>query len=290
MPGGKLDRSFGGGDGTVLTLFGPGESIANAVVLLGGGRFAVAGSHGPASGEVRFAVARYRADGRPDKSFGGNGKVLTGFRSGQETSSAVDLLRYGDDWLVAVGSTDGSGGSNVYDIALARYRANGSRDPLFGGGDGKVVEDVGDMELAYAAVLQRNNFILIVANSVVGGDWDATFVRLNASGNLDAAWGSGGVVTHELGADEWWYDLVRAGGKAVAVGEVGNDAAVLRIRKNGTLDPFFGPGGLSVTPFPGGDSWLYGATLQRDGRIVAVGTAPATLSADGFAVERLLAG
>lgn len=290
-PDGKLDKTFGGGDGVVKTGFGELSSWAAAVVPLSNGRFAVAGGSGDPGG-TRLAVARYRADGRLDRRFSRDGKVLTGFWSGAENSAVVDLVRYGTtDLIVAVVQTMDDGGAGV-DVGLARYLASGKLDPLFGGGDGKAVRDFYTWDYVNAATLQRNNFLLVGGYADIGGEWDAYFVRFNASGNLDSAWGGGdAVVSHDIGgtALEYWDDLVGAGAKTIAVGQVDGDAAVIRILKSGALDSTFGSGGAAITPFAGGDSLVQAVTLQSNGRIVAGGRAPATLAADGFAVERLLA-
>ncbi|HLB61853.1 MAG TPA: hypothetical protein VJN50_03825 [Actinomycetota bacterium] len=71
-----------------------------------------------------------------------------------------------------------------------------------------------------------------------------------------------------------------------------DDFAVVRYRPDGRRDGTFGRKGrarVAVTPFPGGDSALRAVTTQDNGRIVGAGQAPATLAANGFAVERVLA-
>lgn len=287
---GKLDKTFGGGDGKVTTSFGDLGAGANAVVMLSGGRFAVAGNTGDPGG-TRFAVARYLPGGKLDGGFGGDGRVVTGLGSGVKYAMATDLVRVGSDWLLAVGQALPGSGSNSLDLALAQYRADGSLDPFFGGGDGKTVENFYDFEYANFAVAQKNGFTLVGGYADAGAGWDAMFVRFNASGHVDSAWGGGdGIVTQDVGTTlEYWNDGRGSGGPVVVVGSVDGDAAVMRILKSGALDTSFGGVGWVATPFSGGDSTLRAVTIQENGRIVAAGQAPATLVADGFAVERLLA-
>jgi uncharacterized delta-60 repeat protein len=285
---GKLDRTFGGGDGKVTTSFGDPAASADAVVLLSGGRFAVAGGTGDPSG-TRFAVARYLPGGKLDTSFGGDGRVVTGFWPGDEVSEVRELVRWGD-LLLAVGESAPVAGN--FDVALARYGPDGKLDTLFGGGDGKATEDVSAWDYPQGAVLQKNGFFIVGGITEVAGGWDAMFLRFNASGHLDLAWGGGdGLVTHDIGGVEleYWFELVKAGSRVVVAGQVGGDASVLRILKSGALDTSFGGVGWVVTAFSGGDSTLQAVTIQGDGKIVGAGQAPATLAADGFAVERLLA-
>src|SRR4051812_41258092 len=71
--GGSVDRSFG----TVITPVGTGGGSAAAVAIQHDGRIVVAGS--AIVGDGAFAVARYRANGNLDASFGTGGIVLTDF-------------------------------------------------------------------------------------------------------------------------------------------------------------------------------------------------------------------
>jgi uncharacterized delta-60 repeat protein len=100
-----------------------------------------------------------------------------------------------------------------------------------------------------------------------------------ASGDLDPSFGTGGKVTTDLGggfADA--YALAQqSDGKIVAVGHttvaVGDDFALVRYRTDGSLDPGFGTGGVVTTDFFGVFDHANAVALQRDGRIVAAGSA-----------------
>jgi uncharacterized delta-60 repeat protein len=99
------------------------------------------------------------------------------------------------------------------------------------------------------------------------------------SGVLDPSFGTGGRVTTDLGggfADA--YALAQQpDGKIVAVGHttvaVGDDFALVRYRTDGSLDPGFGTGGVVTTDFFGVFDHANAVALQRDGRIVAAGSA-----------------
>jgi hypothetical protein len=78
-----------------------------------------AGWSGPAgSSDYRFALARYNTDGTLDTTFSGDGKVTTNFTSGNDFAWGM-AIQGGDDKIVAVGRSGGSGGK----FALARYLA-----------------------------------------------------------------------------------------------------------------------------------------------------------------------
>jgi uncharacterized delta-60 repeat protein len=111
---GALDRSFGtngkaviGNDGGVATALGLGRT----------GRVVVVGRGGAALGD--FLVARLNANGRPDRSFGGDGVVTTDF-GGVDTPWAMTLQPNGD--VLAAGGTGAELGSQgVRMVAIARY-------------------------------------------------------------------------------------------------------------------------------------------------------------------------
>jgi uncharacterized delta-60 repeat protein len=118
-PDGMLDLSFGLG-GLVLTSFGVGSSDeAYAVTIDGAGGLVLAGRSN-ARGTSDFALARYGADGRLDRTFGNAGMVVTDFSGAGSDDGAYGLAVDKAGRLVAAGYS-GTGGT--YDFALARYES-----------------------------------------------------------------------------------------------------------------------------------------------------------------------
>jgi uncharacterized delta-60 repeat protein len=290
---GHLDRTFGGGDGIVRTGFGQRSATATCVTTISGGRIVVGGWSSAAGGFEQFALARYLPSGKLDTSFGSHGKVLTDFWAARSEYSWVnDLLRWpGSNKVLAVGNTQREGAPPGFDVAMARYTATGRPDRAFGGGDGRVRLNVPGGFIASAAVMQTGRTVLVGGYGSPGPGEDAALLRVLGDGRLDLSWGGGdGIVWHDAGTtDEFWTRLVRSGRRTVLVGEVDGDAALMRVEASGALDSTFGSGGLAVTAFPGGASVLRGVTIQRDGRIVAGGSAPTAGATTGFALERVLA-
>src|SRR4029079_19476003 len=86
-----------------------------------------------------------------DLGFGGTGKVSATF-GGDET----DMLLQTDGKIVMVG------GSST-DFMLARYNADGTPDPSFGGGDGLVTTDIaGGLDASFCATHPGDGTILVV--------------------------------------------------------------------------------------------------------------------------------
>jgi uncharacterized delta-60 repeat protein len=114
---GSLDPTFGT-DGRVTTEFaGGGKDGANAVALEPDGTIVAAGF---ANFFHTFGLARYHADGRLDRGFGGDGRVTTEFTSGQE-DGAFAVAVQADGRIVAAGVA----GDFDPRFALARYAVDG---------------------------------------------------------------------------------------------------------------------------------------------------------------------
>ena len=161
---GALDRTFSG-DGRVITRVGQGEEAATSVAIQADGKIVAAGytdvphEFGDTFGPGRFALARYRADGTLDSSFGGDGKVTTRF--GSEGSSAKGVAIDGHGRIVAAGH---SGGGTRF--ALTQYEHNGILDTAFGG-DGRVTTPFQGGGVAFGVDIQTDNRIVAAGS---GGD------------------------------------------------------------------------------------------------------------------------
>ena len=96
-------------------------------------------------------------------------------------------------------------------------------------------------------------------------------------GDLDPTFGNGGLVIHDLGAnDNAFGALVQPDGKVLAVGSSSGTVALARYAGSGALDASFGGDGTVTTPLDGppfpGSAFAFDAALQADGKIVIVGT------------------
>jgi uncharacterized delta-60 repeat protein len=128
-PGGALDPSFGDG-GIVITSMGI-WGVPYDAVLQPDGRVVVGGTDG-----AGMALARYRRDGSLDTSFGQHGKV----RGTWPLAWIRTLALQPDGRILAAGDRD------IFITAVARFTSRGVPDPTFGGGDGRLMFDVGASE------------------------------------------------------------------------------------------------------------------------------------------------
>jgi uncharacterized delta-60 repeat protein len=283
-PGGALDPSFGTG-GKVTTSFGTGYEGANAALVLSDKKIVAAG-YAKVGTKGEFALARYKANGSLDTSFGTAGKVTTDVGP---AGSIYDAALQPDGKIVGVGYAEPSG-SIVFE--LARYNPNGSLDSTFGTG-GKVTTSFGaGFAYAESAALQPDGKILAGGFYYDGTLYHFALVRYNANGSLDASFGTGGKVitsigpTHSIGREV----ALQPDGKIVMGGYSFNgttyDLTLIRYNANGSVDSSFGNGGTVLTSF--GTGWRSSVNkllIQRNGKIVAAGYTRLT-DRDFFALAR----
>ena len=159
--GGLLDASFAGGEREPMfgtRRFEADQDFAADVALQADGKIVAAGGAAARlAGRLGFALARFNGDGSLDRSFSGNGKLLTHFGS---YASASGVAVQADGRIVAVGSSVPFAGDQ--DFALARYKRNGSLDA-------REVTDFGGDDSASAVALQGDGRIVVAGSTGSGG-------------------------------------------------------------------------------------------------------------------------
>lgn len=282
-PDGRRDSTFGG-DGIVTVGFAAGPASAESVTLMPDGSIVTGGSVGEYPTGA-LAIARSLPDGRLDRSFSGDGRTTVAFPT-RPYAYVDDLVAWRSpaDHLLVVGTARLEGEE---DVAIVSLEPDGRLDRGFGGGDGKALFDHAAGDRTGSVVLQPMGYFVVVGASNPGGEWGATFVRFNASGHVDLAWGTSGVAYHDVSPGfEHWAASTSAGRQIVVAGAFASAGGLIRVRANGALDPDFGSGSVAVL-YPDGTSGFSDVAIQTDGRIVAAGYAPDDDSI-GFALARVL--
>lgn len=177
---------------------------------------------------------------------------------------------------------------------------SGDLDSGFGLG-GKVVTHVGFGDRVEALAIQGDGKIIAAGQSGSRGIYDAfdfALARYNTDGNLDQAFGSGGIVRTDFFGDEDHISSIalQSDGKIVAVGKARSGAVsyfgVVRYNTDGSPDGTFGAGGKLVTSFAGYGDNAHAVVIQPDGKILVGGSAQViskTISGEitfGFALAR----
>lgn len=271
---GKSDRHFGSG-GRVLTRFGSRSAVSTAMVATSDGRIVVAGelkgpepsvdcidpgAHLHLGGTPGLALARYDPDGRLDKTFGGDGRIVARL----DDANAADVLAQPDGKVVVVGSSTNR-------LVLARYDRRGRLDSSFGT-NGTVFHDPGGFVAPSGAALDRVGRIL-VSVSPNCAPCPASVARFTGDGHLDPTFGRDGRAFLPTRSAQL-HAVAVADGRIVAAGVEWlsrRRLVVTRFSSNGALDQSFGRGGLASLRVPR-VSFVNDVAIQRNGRIVLVTT------------------
>lgn len=282
-PDGSIDTSFGSG-GIVIDDFGD-DTSARAMALQEDGKIVVVGWVG------RFFsssfAARYGTSGALDPTFGAGGVALSRFGLAGDAPSAVVVQP--DGKIVACGLA--YVGGDYGDWLLMRYLADGTFDPGFGV-DGVVLTEMG-LGSNPSTIAEALDLVIQPDGKIVGvGSTGATYLnwysefasaRYDASGALDATYGTAGIVkTSPMPQGAWLIAYARAvarqpNGSLIVVGPGVSDLTVplgsvlaLRYLPDGSLDPSWDGDGIVEVPgfFHVGSSLQTDAALQPNGDVI----------------------
>jgi uncharacterized delta-60 repeat protein len=284
---GSLDATFSG-DGIVKTDFGSDNEFAFAVAVQADGKIVSAGFTQTDSGHD-FALARYKTGGKLDTSFGGDGKVTTGFFTcvlllcipREDIATAVAIQ---DDGKIVVAGSSGS------QFALARYNRNGTLDTTFSG-DGRLLTSFGSSQAVANGVAIQTGGKIVAGGTAVGpaSNYDFALARYKPNGALDTAFSGDGKQLTDFGPsrdDEAGAVVIQSDGKIVLAGQsfvhgdlTTRDFAIARYKPGGGLDGSFSFDGKNRTDFGGTDDGASALAGQADGKLVAAGWAGSSTAA-----------
>lgn len=256
-----------------------------AVAVQRDGRIVVVGQQGSRT-KLRLVLARLTATGRPDRTFN-RGRVILG-----PVGSAGEAVSIGRDGHIAVAGTLQKGRA-VVALLAGRFTAAGRPDRGFSG-DG--FASFGTSAEGRAVLAMRDGSVVVGGAALATTDTRAVLVRFTARGALDRA--VSGV--KELGANSQINALASGpGGTFLVAGSSRpdlrvTDALVARLTARGALDPGFGRGGVAIRQLArtgAAYSSLNGLAVQRDGKVLAAGSAtrlsrsPGLVAAEAVAVR-----
>ena len=235
-----------------------------------------------------FIVLRLNQDGSLDTDFGNSGFARTGINNHIDVVNSILLQK--DSKIIVAGNDHPS--LTQSNFMTVRYNPDGSLDTGFGS-NGIVIYDVsGNEEYANAALLQSDGKIVVGGFTRTGfNPGHILLVRYNTDGTLDAGFGNSGVVIAGAPSTEVNSLIIQPDNKIVAAGaniavQFQEEFLLARFNSNGTIDTEFGTNGYITTPGAGA---INSATLQTDGKLVAVGSVteiPLDPTSDDFSVAR----
>jgi uncharacterized delta-60 repeat protein len=219
--------------------------------------------------------------GAPDPTFGTGGLAshAVGFTS--TTGVAADGAQ-----SVLVGPI---GAVPSESFGVTRNNADGSLDTTFGAG-GVVSTPFAGTDAVPAAVAVLADGDILVAGTATTYAADGVTVigsqfavaEYTAAGALDPSFGTGGQVLFGTGASSLSHDVLRAlavgpggviylGGRSDVAGT--NDLAVVSLSATGSANPAYGTTRMVLTGVAGGSDQINGLAVQKNGDLVAAGSA-----------------
>ena len=219
------------------------------------------------------SMAAQRPPGSFDKSFSGDGRVLTSFPG----------ISHGQDTYVMENGRVLQVGYRQNDTTvLLRFRPNGTPDNSFGG-DGSITVPIPE-DSERRRVIARGSTIFVAATTYQGVDNDGNwvFVKVNNDGTVDDDYGDGGLFVVDEGGDDRIRDLAPGmNGKFYGVGQSHDGQGrvmVARFGSDGTLDDdadsdpgvSWAEDGVFTTYIEGGPSPL-GAHEMGSGKVLVGG-------------------
>jgi uncharacterized delta-60 repeat protein len=247
---GRVDTTFGGGDGVVE--IDPGalpRGAALAVRIEPDGRIIAAGSFNPG-----FFLARFLADGSPDATFGPGGRRV----SNDDHFPAPPTLSFRSMEFLPDGRVVASGPHRFQPgptdrIVVRRYLLDATPDATFGTG-GEVRTEYGGhlLNVDDVAVTPSGEVVVPVATPLAPQPHQAVVARYTSDGQLDAAFG-GGVVTVPFRSSELVMlsdSAETLDGKLIAFGRMRTFLLVVRFNRDGSLDTSFNGDGYVTVPIP----------------------------------------
>ncbi len=218
--------------------------------------------------------------GALDTTFAGTGLVSSHPGDPAGSVMANNMAVQPNGQIVQVGQASDPV-THTPDIAVVRYNVNGTLDASFGTG-GIVLTHIstgsGSPTASGVAIDSQGRIV------VVGGDGSHLEVlRYTTTGQLDASFGSGGIVSTTVPGSSAGGVATRvaldASGDIIVAGgafspQFGFFAPLFRYQPNGTLDTTFGLGGMAFASFPTASiSSINSLLVEQDGSIVVGGNA-----------------
>jgi uncharacterized delta-60 repeat protein len=219
LPDGSLDSTFDT-DGKATYSVGDYDDRALAMALQEDGKIILGGSSLGAL-ITEYSLLRVNDNGSPDNSFGTDGRVITPFDTHGNELHDIKLLP--DGKICATGRSYGLlNGGFAYNFSLIQYLSDGSLNLDFGV-DGKVITNIGgnfDNDFSDALVVQPDGKIIVGGTSLALFYFQFAAVRYTASGDLDATFGTDGIVLTPIGTSSaYGSDIVlQNDGKLVILG------------------------------------------------------------------------
>lgn len=268
-PNGTLDTTFGWAGRVMLDIDKGVNGVTKGLIIQPDGKIVVSGmAYMKATGNYDFALARFNTNGALDTTFatyGRAGVVTTDFFGGADTGFNLSLTP--DGKLLETGLAYNPRTGN-YDMALARYTANGSLDATFGTNGKTALDFFGNYDQGLSIAYQPDGKIVIAGHAYRPGQhFDFALARFSPDGIVDPSFGYGGRFTVNFynGPDGLHALVITEDGRLLAFGDAQNP--------NTGGDDFASVGVLGADP-----SWVRGVVSKLPSSTFALGGQSSVIS------------
>lgn len=266
---GTPDTAFGNG-GEALVHYGDYE-FALALAIQPDGKILVGGNNA-----ASLLVFRLNANGTIDQNFANNGFYQGNYNFLGNSNDYVRTIKVQDDGKIILGGTQKLFTSGTDDICAMRLNSNGAPDTTFGT-NGSFRYDFGQYATYVTMQLMDNNKLAFFSyRTTFSGITTARVIRVTANGQLDGAFGVGGVVTLSLnslpfGSTYNMIDGIIDNDQKIVVSLMAFNGVgipiISRFDATGTVDASFNQVGYSQIP-----TLANMISIQDDGKFLFGGT------------------
>lgn len=168
----------------------------------------------------------------------------------------------------------------LFALRISSLAQSGLLDQSFDN-DGIVTTPIGTADKAFAVTTQTDGKIVVAGESYDGMQLLVSLTRYNINGSLDLSFGNNGIVTTQIGTNDYGRAVaIQADGKIVVAGysiyATQFAFALVRYNTNGSIDNSFGNNGIVITAI-GNDDYGRAVAIQADGKIVVAGSSAARI-------------
>jgi hypothetical protein len=229
-------------------------------------RAAVAVCAAGAAALLLVPLASAAAPGELDPAFGSGGVVVTPVAGDAVTGTAAVSRK--KDGAIFQGAVRASGGGS--EVVVLRFDEAGSPLPAPGANEVPIPGMTGG---GFPVVLKDRSVLIVGTGPGAGGE-DLVVARLLEDGSRDDAFGTGGLVVADLGADE--DDEIHGavavkGGRVAVCGRRGDAFAAALLEADGAFASSFGGTGVVTTDFPGTEKTARALAPLAKGKLLVVG-------------------
>jgi len=281
LSNGALDTDFGTA-GMVTSNVGGGGGAWSIIADNLDNKFLVTG-RGLNGADEQIVLLKYLANGDPDTSFSGDGKVEADF--GDYKDTGISVVQQDDDKYVLAAQADDSGYTTPTaiipgdsDFVTLRYDTDGNLDTSFGA-NGSVRDWVGYgtkdisrvlLEQADGKLIAGGHAVFSSIQSDLNTPTSIALTRYNTDGSLDKGYAANGRAVRSIVSP---YNSINdvitlADGKTLSLIGTRDESeqrggAMMRLDANGDADPTFGIDGLITL-----DSAPYGGMELPDNKLL----------------------